>query len=115
MLQSNKMMTDRSQPLQPEKPASDTADENPLTALEADARDSIAKALYLFENGEKDVAEHMFERLRQRVLQAAPTAMLVSGSDNGEDRAELQSLVRAISDVALLKPEDGPDSSEGTA
>ena len=108
------MMTDRSQPLSSEKPAPDTVDESPPTALEADARDSIAKALYLFEKGEKDVAEHMFERLRQRVLQAAPTAMLVSGSDSGEDRAELQSLVRAISNVARGKPEDGPDSGEGT-
>jgi hypothetical protein len=74
-------------------------------AVEADAQDSIAKALRLFENGERTVAEHMFERLRQRVLQAGPVAMLISGSESADERAELQTLVNAVADIANAKPE----------
>ena len=104
-------MTDRSQPLPSETPVPDTADENPLAALEADARDSIAKALQLFESGEKEVAELMFERLKQRVRQAGPVAMLVSGNDGTEAREDLQSVVSAIRDVARSKAE-GDDTAE---
>lgn len=107
-------MTDSSQSQPSEAPAPDTADENPLTALEADARDSIAKALQLFENGEKELAEFMFERLRERVRQAGPIAMLVSGNEGAEERADLQSLVSAIADVTRLKPEDDSEPGDET-
>ncbi|MBP2159317.1 MULTISPECIES: hypothetical protein [Asticcacaulis] len=102
-------MIDRSQPAPSETSAPDAADENPLAALEADARDSIAKALELFENGEREVAEHMFERLRERVRQAGPVAMLVSGNEGTEECADLQSLVSAIADVTRSKPD--PDDT----
>jgi hypothetical protein len=102
-------MTNSSQSASPATSPLDTADEHPLAALEADARDSIAKALQLFENGEREVAEHMFERLRQRVREAGPVAMLVSGDDGAEERADLQSLVNAIADVAGPKP--APDDT----
>lgn len=108
-------MTDSSQPLPSETPAPDTNDENPLVALEADARDSIAKALQLFENGEREVAEFMFERLRERVRQAGPVAMLVSGNEGTEERADLQSLVSAIADVTRLKSEDDSEPGDETA
>ena len=100
---------DSPQPSPSKTPAPDAAEESPLATLEADARDSIAKALQLFKNGEREVAEHMFERLRQRVREAGPVAMLVSGDEGTEERADLQSVVNAIADVARSKPD--PDDT----
>lgn len=89
-----------------------TADESD-DALAADAQTTIAKALHLFESGEKELAERLFERLRQRVQQAGPTAMLIGGTEATQEPDALREVVTAIADIARAKPGlDDPAESE---
>jgi hypothetical protein len=98
-------MTSSTQPVSP----ADESDD----ALEADAQATIAKALRLFESGEKELAERLFERLRQRVKQAGPTAMLIGGIDGAQEPGALRDVVSAIADIARAKPaQDAPAESE---
>ena len=91
-------MTSSTQPV----PTADDLDDG----LEADAQATIAKALKLFESGEKELAERLFDRLRQRVRQAGPTAVLIAGAENTQRHDDLRDVVDAIADIARSKPAD---------
>lgn len=81
-------------------------------ALETDVQATIAKALKLFESGEKELAERLFDRLRQRVRQAGPTAVLIAGAENTQRHDDLRDVVDAVADIARAKPEDDDAETE---
>ena len=78
-------------------------------ALELDAQATIAKALQLYEAGEKELAERLFDRLRQRVLKAGPTALLIGGGDSGQTDPDLREVVGALADITRAKPGEDSD------
>jgi hypothetical protein len=93
-------MTSSTQSLSTETSLSNDLDD----ALEADVQATLVKALRLFENGEKELAGRLFERLRQRVQQAGPTAVLVASAVSAQQHDDLRDVVNAIADIARSTP-----------